>query len=279
MLGKLIKYEFRATRRIMLPLVAAVLLLGAMSGYSAMMLDNDGSSAIINTLSVLIVVGFAFSVFAICAMSVVVMVQRFYKNLLGSEGYLMFTLPVSVDALVWAKLIVSFVWFVVTALALFIAVNLLGLVSSTLMFDEATISRLAQGTRDFISLVGAGNIIGYIVEFIVLMFLLSCFSCLTFYLAMAIGQSFANHKVLFSILAYFALSILISFISGAVMQIFFNTGLYPSLNAWVNSMSGFEAVFAAVHILVLGIAVMYAVFAALLYFPTTTLLKKRLNLA
>ena len=35
----------------------------------------------------------AFALLAMLAVIVIVAVQRFYKNLLGDEGYLMFTLP------------------------------------------------------------------------------------------------------------------------------------------------------------------------------------------
>lgn len=279
MLNKLIKYEFRATRRVMLPLIAAVLLLGPLSGYSSIMLDSGDSGAIVNLVSVLILVGFTLSVAAICAMCVIIMIQRFYKNLLGDEGYLMFTLPVSVDALVWAKLIVSFAWFAFTALALFVAVNLLGLVSSAIVLDVATIERLTRGTKDFFSLVGTGNILGYIAEFVVMMFFASCFTCLQFYLAMAIGQSFSNHKVLFSILAYFALNIVISIITGIVAQLFFGSNAYMLFEKGLSAMSGYDAAFAAVHILLVGMCIALAVFGAVLYFPTTALLKKRLNLA
>ena len=49
-------------------------------------------------------------------MSLVVMIQRFYKNVLGDEGYLTLTLPVNVHEILWSKLIVSFVWFLATGL-------------------------------------------------------------------------------------------------------------------------------------------------------------------
>ena len=40
MLGKLIKHEFRATRRIMLPLMALVLLLSVFAGFAACGLED-----------------------------------------------------------------------------------------------------------------------------------------------------------------------------------------------------------------------------------------------
>lgn len=279
MLGKLINHEFRATRRVMLPLLAAVLLLAALAGYSAVMLDGEVEYKILDVLFLLLLIGFVVCVIAICVMCVVMMIERFYKNLLGREGYLMFTLPVSVDALVWAKLIVSFTWFVVTGLALMFAMLIMGTVSAAVALDAETISRLWQGIVDLTELMGAGNIAGYAVELIVLFFVTSCALCLKFYLAMAIGQCFANRKLLWSVAAFFAISIAMSLLStlgGSILVSFdFNT----VLDSLFSSMSNMQAAKTSVHLAFVGMAVLGAVQGAIYYIPTTLLLKKKLNLA
>lgn len=279
MLGKLINHEFRATRRVMLPLLAAVLLLAALAGYSAVMLDGEVEYKILDVLFLLLLIGFVVCVIAICVMCVVMMIERFYKNLLGREGYLMFTLPVSVDALVWAKLIVSFTWFVVTGLALMFAMLIMGTVSAAVALDAETISRLWQGIVDLTELMGAGNIAGYAAELIVLFFVTSCALCLKFYLAMAIGQCFANRKLLWSVAAFFAISIAMSLLStlgGSILVSFdFNT----VLDSLFSSMSNMQAAKTSVHLAFVGMAVLGAVQGAIYYIPTTLLLKKKLNLA
>lgn len=279
MLGKLINHEFRATRRVMLPLLAAVLLLAALAGYSAVMLDGEVEYKILDVLFLLLLIGFVVCVIAICVMCVVMMIERFYKNLLGREGYLMFTLPVSVDALVWAKLIVSFTWFVVTGLALMFAMLIMGTVSAAVALDAETISRLWQGIVDLTELMGAGNIAGYVAELIVLFFVTSCALCLKFYLAMAIGQCFANRKLLWSVAAFFAISIAMSLLStlgGSILVSFdFNT----VLDSLFSSMSNMQAAKTSVHLAFVGMAVLGAVQGAIYYIPTTLLLKKKLNLA
>ena len=115
MLGKLLKHEFRATGRILLPLMGAVIVLALLANGSMTMLANgmaDSSAAAkftgLRILLILIVVMFFIGIVTMAVMTVVLMVSRFYRNLLKDEGYLMFTLPVSTHELVWAKLIVSF---------------------------------------------------------------------------------------------------------------------------------------------------------------------------
>ena len=56
-------------------------------------------------LSVISMVGYVVLIISISAITLIIMVQRFYKNLLGDEGYLMFTLPVKTWQNVLNKLI------------------------------------------------------------------------------------------------------------------------------------------------------------------------------
>lgn len=113
MLTKLLKYEYRATARFLLPLYLGVLFL-IMLNVIFMRLGNSfaalsGTSlytAGIAILTVLCVLGF----WAIFVISLVIAVQRFY-GLLGMRGYLMFSLPVTADQLIASKLICSVSWF------------------------------------------------------------------------------------------------------------------------------------------------------------------------
>lgn len=278
MLGKLIKQELRATSRIMLPLAAAVLLLAGLAGYSAIMLNGEVDYKLLDILFLIILIGFVLSIFGICAVCFIMMIQRFYKNLLGQEGYLMFTLPVSVDALVWAKLIVSCIWFVVTGVAVMLAMILMGVVSAAVSFDAETISRLWGGFVDLVKLVGGGHIAGYALELIAMFFVASCSTCLQFYLAMAIGQCFANRKVLWSVVAFFAVSIVMSMLTTLGGR--FIVLLNPStvLDSLFSGMPNVQAAKASVHLVLVGMTALCALQGAIYYIPTTRLLKKKLNL-
>ena len=120
MLRKLLKHEFRATGRIMLP-IYLILLVTAVGSNLAGRGMMDGRSEALNILGVLIIMAFGFAICGALLMAFVLMIQRFYKNLLQDEGYLMFTLPVSVHQHIWSKLIVSAVWFIATVLAIIAA--------------------------------------------------------------------------------------------------------------------------------------------------------------
>ena len=278
MLGKLIKQELRATSRVMLPLIAAVLVLAILSGISVVLLDREQDLGFMTVVFVLTLIAFSVCVFAVCVAALVVMIERFYKNLLGSEGYLMFTLPVSVDALVWAKLIVSFIWFAVTAVAVLLAMMLMVVVSANFAFTGEDAAIVRSAVHDVFAQIGAGNVIGVTLETLAALFITSVTTCLHFYFAMAIGQSFANHKGAWSVVFYFIISIGVSVLSGTVLGALNGSGLLDHFEITVNNLS-LSGGFAAVHAVLIGNIILSAVLGAILYFPTTALLKKRLNLA
>ena len=120
MLRKLLKHEFRATGRVMLPLYLILLATAVGANFSTRgLLETDFQ--ILDILGGLLVVAFVVAIIAVCVMSMVVMVQRFYKNLLQDEGYVMMTLPVSTHQHIWSKLIVSAVWFALTIVTVCVA--------------------------------------------------------------------------------------------------------------------------------------------------------------
>lgn len=185
MLRKLMKHEFRATGRIMLPLYLILLATSLGANLSARGLLNT-RYRILDMLGVLLVMAFGIAIFAVCIMSVVVMVQRFYKNLLQDEGYVMLTLPVSVHQQVWSKLIVSAVWFAATVVMVIAAACIVA-------FDIDFIKYFFQGVGELLGDLRkleayyAVNGTAIVAEGVVLCFLACCAMCLQFYAALAAG--------------------------------------------------------------------------------------------
>ena len=118
MLAKLIKHEFKATARIFLPILGTVLVL---TGAAALTVKLGGilvlpggtgwGGPVLGLASGLLCLLTFIAMMAMMTAAVVVTIQRFYKNLLGDEGYLMFTLPVtSRPSWPWAQCGRSFHW-------------------------------------------------------------------------------------------------------------------------------------------------------------------------
>ena len=122
MLGKLLKYELKATSRVFVPLYIAILVVSIVNGLSLNLEIFN-----IQGLATIILMCLFISLFVI---TIVVTIQRFNKNLLKDEGYLMFTLPVSSKYLVLSKYLTSLIW---TFLSFIVA-----LLSFTIIFTIAT---------------------------------------------------------------------------------------------------------------------------------------------
>jgi len=110
MLKQLLKYEFKATKSLYFGLYLALALLSVVLGVSFRQENALAHSTSFQNLEVILMVLYLSVIFAIAVLCFVSTVQRFYKNLLGREGYLMHTLPVTETQLILSKLITSMVW-------------------------------------------------------------------------------------------------------------------------------------------------------------------------
>ena len=274
MLGKLMKHEFRATGRIMLPLLGLLVLLSILAGFSAKLLDSDVDSGILNFLSVIFITGFILSLFAAMIVAFVLMIQRFYKNLMGDEGYLMMTLPASTDAHIFSKLTVSAVWFAATGFVCGLSVLIMAMTNVSFA-DLGVFIRGFDGITEYVSVL---NIIGYCIEALLVFFAGSFTVCLHFYAAIAVGHAFSNHKALLSVVFYFVISFLLNTIQMALIWLGNATGLLESFMGVLEARTPAEFS-SLLHLGLLG-ALLYTLFiAALCYLPTRILLDKKLNLA
>lgn len=275
MLGKLLKHEFRATGRIMLPLMGALLALALMANLSIRGLaGNLADIPALRILFILILVFFGMGIVAIGVMALVVMVSRFYRNLLKSEGYLMFTLPVSVHELIWSKLIVSLVWFFATGLFVFLimsltALNLAGTNLEMIFADFPSWSEILSKLEELGVRSALGNLLLWSA---IAMILGAIVSCLHFYGAMALGHMFTKNKVMLSVVFF----ILISFAFNTMEMGYGLSGIAMDVQS-VDMDTAREGIRFASRVF-MHATIMEVVQAAVLYLATALGLKRGLNL-
>ena len=110
MLGKLIKYEFKATGRLLIPLYGALIIFAFINKiFMGDFLYNSDTilGNIPQILAILIYVGIMVAIFVV---TVFIIIQRYRTNLLCDEGYLMNTIPVKPWENILSKLVVALVW-------------------------------------------------------------------------------------------------------------------------------------------------------------------------
>ena len=110
MLKQLLKYEFKATKRLYFGLYLALALLSVVLGVTFRQEHALAHSTSFQNLEVILMIVYVSVILAIAVLCFVNTIQRFYQNLLGREGYLMHTLPVNENQLILSKLLTSMVW-------------------------------------------------------------------------------------------------------------------------------------------------------------------------
>lgn len=264
MLRKLLKFEFRATGRVLFPLYLAAVLISVISSvaFSTNIGANVGGDSFLRyTLQFVIVFLFGMIVTASVVISYIMTIQRFRKNLLGNEGYIMHTLPVSINSHIAAKLITAVIYEIISVcIAVFLwAVVVFSMAESNLS-DFVTVmfsgfSKISQSIT--------GEICMYIFEVIAVMIVMLISFNLKIYAAMSAGYSENNHRVMksvgFYILFYLITQIINSFITNSVIA---------------NNIS----VSYSQHLFLVLTGVIYIIYSIVFWFITSYFLRKKLNL-
>lgn len=274
MLRKLMKHELRATLRVMGP-VLGLTLLSAVGANIAVYNLVEAQSGLLNLLGVFLLMVFVAALISGFIASFVLMIVRFYKNLLRDEGYLMMTLPVTVHAHVLSKLFVSLIWAAATVItmgaAMCILVFRLEFVDLILRdFGELLAGVQFSGVKflDF-----TGHALLMLFEVILLLIAADSCLCLQLYAAMAVGHSFTSHKGLLSVAAWFALSLGWSAVQNGAAYVFGRLAPH-GVSLGLENLSAL----AAAHITLLGMTAVILIPAGIWYAMTTWFLRNRLNL-
>ncbi|MDP4160098.1 MAG: hypothetical protein Q8911_10120 [Bacillota bacterium] len=203
MLGKLLKYELKATGRILLPLFLALLLFAGINRFLTPLgpKNFDTPAMISMTIYIMIMVG-------MFVMTFMMMIQRFYRNLLSDEGYLMHTLPVKPWQQIVSKLLVSMLWIVGSGIVAFISILIIAVRNADFTMIVSQVATIHN--RVFEQL---GTRMYFLSLEMILGFLLSLASgILVVYASIAVGHLVNRHKMLTTFGAFIVLTSISKFL-------------------------------------------------------------------
>ncbi len=266
MLGKLLKHEFRATARFMWVIYAAMLVLSFFCHFAVEYMNGPKATDALRVLGWIAAMMWVMALVIGAVMTLVLMIRRFHKNYLTDEGYLMFTLPTSVPSLIFSKLIVTMVWLLVTALVMMLCLSVAVFDSRLLRMIVAMTNAGVESFRDEFSL----NEVALTIELIVVALLGVASAIMQFYASLSIGYGFNEHKLLWSIVCYFAITILFQ-IGGGILLLVLTSGV-------VHIPIDMEPML-VIHVTMLLTCFGELAVGGILYAVTWLNLKKRLNLA
>ena len=258
---KLLKYEWKACARICLPLYAVELLVAFIN---RLLYSDIGSKLLYGIPSIVMTMLYAAIMVALFVVTAVVLVQRFYKNLLGNEGYLMFTLPVSVSQHILSKAVMALVMGVLSFVAALVSIDLLS---------------LDMSVHGFATLVGNLSAYPSDIPFMlegILWFVLTALACVLFiYLCIALGHLAKKHRLLMAFVWYFVLSTAVQVIGLFVMMASVEKTATAS-HAVLAFLDGMGA--AGIHFIMLMLCLVSAAAGAVCFAGTRYILVHKLNL-
>ena len=267
MLGKLLKYELKATSRVFIPLYIAILVVSIVNGLSLNLeiLNIQG-------LATIILMCLFISLFVI---TIVVTIQRFNKNLLKDEGYLMFTLPVSSKYLVLSKYLTSLIWTFLSFVVAFLSFTIIFMIPTYKYFDFSYF--INEFNLLFSNMLNL-NILGQFLKIILLMIISYTIFIFNVYLALSVGQLpiFNRFRNISSFIGFLVINLLISYAQN-IVSLFVNDAsvnieAIDNINYAINSVTSIVSKGLNIAIVINLIIIL------VLFFATTYILDKKLNL-
>ncbi|MCL2529442.1 MAG: hypothetical protein FWE41_03825 [Coriobacteriia bacterium] len=286
MLGKLLKYDFRALNRIMLPLQGGVLLAALVGSFSIRLalfsLNNrfDGfmpssSTASLQLEGVLFTTSILLGTFLFAAVvasfwvTLFLIARHYHQSFLRDEGYLAFTLPVSAGQNLCSKVISGSTWMLINMVTVSIAFLLL----LTVGFYDAGREVMTDYSSETAREMGTLPALFFLLELCVLALLFAVHAVLQVYVSLSTGAVLARtHKVLAGI-GVFVLIYIIMQILMSVVVVGFGFGLEYSLSS--NPDNG---LFVLVQPVILPPIIILTGLVFLYYFVSRHLLATKLNL-
>ena len=189
MLSKLLKYELRASGRILLPVYALLLAsAGCCSLFYKLAADHPYRTGAASVLMGLLKV--AFWIFVVAT---------------GAITARLFTLPVNRHQLIWSKLLSALLYTAASAVAVTLSILLVLLPIADWSGFWGNLGELLSSITESLHFGVPGPLL---LLWIAVLAILTVFSgFLMVYAAIALGHSFSNHKILLSVVFFIAFSL------------------------------------------------------------------------
>lgn len=275
MVNKLFKHEMSALARMLIPVNLVCLALSLMFRLTYFIQDKFIDNSVFGTLSSLLLTFFILSVLAVFFVSYAMIIVRFYKHLLSSEGYLSMTLPVKPSSHIITKTVCGMIFMIISAI---VVIGSAMIAASSSNVFPYIMSDLWKGVKMLANDAGPSIVTQIIIEIVLIMFFSLVNSILMPYAAMALGQCARKRKVGMSIAWYFIISFVLNIIRNVVTLVTMSfIGSFNIEDAGTTYIGDIIRVSGG-HIMLIENILFTAVTAIVFYIITHYVLKNKLNL-
>ena len=205
MLGKLMKYEWKATWKFMCLANLMILIMTILADITVKLdFFSYQRDNMLQFIAMMVMMTYVLSMFAMVIGVAIFLIYRFYTSTYSDQGYLLHTLPVDKHHIIIAKVLVSALWIIMCEFVMYFSVIVLVAANGELFETLAD----SMDTIISITISDTASVKGFAVVMSLIAFLFSLFAKLLKVTAcISLGQLSANHKLLFSVLYYFGIYI------------------------------------------------------------------------
>lgn len=270
MLGKLLKYELKATARWFLPLYIALITLTLLNKLT--MIIELPDLLVFNLFRVLLIFVYVLVIIFTTIATLILLIVRFYKNLHTDEGYLTHTLPVKPSAQLNCKILSGCIWTVSSFFMQIISLFIL-FVGEGIFTEVADVfAEIGEFLKD------AGlmdNLIVTLIIFAITMLISLLYSLLMMYCSISLGSLFNKHKIIGAIFVYFVISFVVQLFGMVFMAVGIDS---PILHDLVEVEDFSVEIFNFMNIMMILSAGLTMICNAIFYFLSHFVISKKLNL-
>lgn len=278
MLGKLMKYELKSTMKFFAIIWAALLAVALIGGFTLVnkggviqsdnyfILQNFAQTNAGGTFQVIMFLIYGALCIGTVVLSILYIVQRFNKGLLGSEGYLMFTLPTTPRTLIAAKGLSAAIIVLISAIVGGISIVLVTMPSMNMPGLKQMFAFMGEGIKAHPQAVPA-TVLGFFVGILAIIEFIY-----HVYASISIGHLFEKYRILMAVVAFVAISVAQDIIATAgVKLIQVTTGVFEGQwNIGIDDPSLIP--------FILGIMLIQIVWILVYHIISEVILRNRLNL-
>lgn len=272
MLGKLLKHEFKQSSRIILIILAILVVITPITALYTRFNMNRIQDADLAFFDIFEALQGIATVLYVCAMiaaavaTVILLMYRFYKSMVTSEGYLTHTLPAKTSSIVASKLIVNIAWQLISFVVMILSVIAFTLIIGSWKLSDLNFSEFFKA-MDYIGIKGSFFTLLIIAAFVTLVR-----SILQYFVSFAIGHRMNGHPFLGFVITYIVISIILQII-GSVLGI-----VYSIYTSAVDTSVYMTTISSAINPLLISTIIENIILGVIFYLVTVYMFKNKLNI-
>ncbi len=268
MVKKLLKHEFLAYLRVWIPMQ---IILMAITLFGRILRFFESGNDIYSIINVTSIALYVLAIIASLGLTLVFGIVRFYKNLFSKEGYLSFTLPVTISQHLSAKVITAGIFMLFTYVSVLISILIM---TSGKLFSEI-VEAINMLTKNIYAYAGT-NLTFYIIEVLALLIITAFTQFLLYYACISIGQRFRGNRALGAVVVYFIYYIITQILGTLLVVVVALMEKFSPVNGILQFAENHPL--GMIHVYLCGMLVIELLMATLYYFVTHTMIRKKLNL-